>query len=298
MGYIIDTITNKMKFSTTVVTLAFLICAVRCGVILDRLKKVRCDLHHMGDSVISHAHLISDPCPHEQAVTADENTSKYYDNGRQDVGTQTAKHESAADYLKHEDDSHSLYMPESSTKHDRYDQKGNIPHEVTTEQVNSKQHKISADNHDSHQGHAVGSHNLSSNKNENSAEDHVSYQEKPAGNHIVPLKKNEDTADNSYQSQRGSSDSATSKKNIDMEEVHAGAILFPGETGGGRDDIHGSSSDTDMDRARLDHSTTTKASVLTTTKAADDPDIERNLAKVKPNCPVVDRNNNCITDYS
>nr|CAI5835777.1 unnamed protein product [Callosobruchus analis] len=25
---------------------------------------------------------------------------------------------------------------------------------------------------------------------------------------------------------------------------------------------------------------------------------QRNLAKVKPNCPIVDRNNNCITDYS
>nr|CAH7728322.1 unnamed protein product [Callosobruchus chinensis] len=234
-----------MKFSTAVVTLAFLVCAVRCGVILDKLKKVRCDLHHMGDSLISHGHLISNPCPHEQAVNADVTK---YDSNRQDVVSETPKHGSAVE----------------NSEHGEYGQK---------ELIKSKQHEINADNHDSYEGQLVGSHNL-------------------------PPKKNENSSDNTYQGQRVSStDSATTKKNIDMEEVHAGAILFPGETGGGHDDIHGSSTESGMDGVRFDHTSTTMISVLTTTKAAD-IDLERNLGKVKPNCPHVDRKNNCITDYS
>ncbi|VEN55437.1 unnamed protein product, partial [Callosobruchus maculatus] len=285
IGCITSIITNKMKFSTALVTLAFLICAVRCGVILDKLKKVRCDLHHMGDSLISHGHLISDPCPHEQSVNADVTK---YENNRQHVVTETTNHGSAAE--QHgpaiEDDRHSVYILESSTKRDGidgYGQKGNIEHEMTTESLKRKQQESSTDNHNPYEDQPVGSHAVPPKRNENNA--------------VVP-KKNENNADNIYQGQRVSSESTTSKKNIDMEEVHAGVILFPGETGGGRDDIHGGTSETDMDGARFDHSTTTKASVLTTTKAVDDVDIERNLAKVKLNCPVVDRNNNCITDYS
>ncbi|CAH1962683.1 unnamed protein product [Acanthoscelides obtectus] len=269
-----------MKSSAFAAFITCLICAVRCGVVFDKLKKVRCDLHQVGESILSHGHLINDPCPHKQVTDYNGEKNENYENN------------------------------ENSGKHEDNEKNGNYgqnQHEISTKTSNNKHTSTTEDVKYEQYIHGTATEKLpgsSTEKNKHGSHDQKGSDSKPvhektvheASTEAVKHKLHGNNADGTYQ--KSSDDNGYSKKNIDMDGVHSGAILFPEETESDADDINDRhlKGDTESD---YHPKSTTMANVLTTTTPdnLEDP-LNRNLGKVKPNCAVVDKNKNCIQDYS